>query len=237
MEAIGARETKNAQADGASPGTADGLRDWALARRDALRADEGLLRELGLKLDGGNILEFGPLALSRVVAERERELGERRRLEAVAQANFAAQAQTHAAVVDLMESRNLADLARRIDDLARLRFGLAAGVVALEGPGPAPPGWRPLMQGQLELLLGARRLTLMGHAPTALGLFAEPVSPIASVALVRLAIWEPARAGLLAFGAPDPAAFAADMGVELVSFLARVTERTAERWQSPSLER
>jgi hypothetical protein len=50
------------------------------------------------------------------------------------------------------------------------------------------------------------------------------------MAMVRMAIWEPSRQGLLAFGSPDPEGFTEDMGTELVAFLARVVERTAERW-------
>ena len=50
------------------------------------------------------------------------------------------------------------------------------------------------------------------------------------MAMVRMAIWEPARQGLLAFGSPDPDGFTEEMGAELVAFLARVVERTAERW-------
>ena len=192
-----------------------------VANRDAVRQDHDFLAELGLRQDVANIVDFGPVALSRVAAAHQRESNERKRLEAVARANFTAQSQTHAAVIDL---------ARRIDDLSRLRFGLAAGVVALEGPGDVPAGWRALVEGQLDLILGPRRLTLMGHAPTALGLFGEAASQIASVALIRLAIWEPAREGLIAFGSGDPGAFTADMGADLVTFLARVTERTAERW-------
>jgi uncharacterized protein len=145
--------------------------------------------------------------------------------------NFAAQAQTHGAVIDLLEARNHADLARRVADLAHLRFGLACGVVALEGPGRTPAGWRSLVEGQVDLILdGGQKLQMMGfHAP-ALGLFGDQAEAIRSMALVRMAIWEPARQGLLAFGSKDPQGFTADMGAELVSFLARVVERTAERW-------
>jgi hypothetical protein len=50
------------------------------------------------------------------------------------------------------------------------------------------------------------------------------------MAMVRLAIWEPARQGVLAFGSPEPEGFTKDMGHELVDFLGRVFERTAERW-------
>ncbi len=51
-----------------------------------------------------------------------------------------------------------------------------------------------------------------------------------SAALVRMALWSPVRTGVLAFGSADPDGFTPDMGAELVAFLARVVERTAERW-------
>jgi uncharacterized protein YigA (DUF484 family) len=216
--------------DGTAGDDADGLRSLLQANRERIRQDDELLSALGLRRDIDNVVEFGPVALSRVTAAHQRETSERKRLEAVARANFSAQGQTHAAVIDLLESRNHADLSRRIDDLARLRFALMAGVVALEGPGPVPPGWRALVEGQVDLILGPRRLAALGHMPTALGLFGEAARGIASVAVIRLAIWEPARQGLLSFGASDPTAFSADMGADLVTFLARVTERTAERW-------
>ena len=203
------------------------------ANPDLLRQDGALLTDLGLRSSVANVVDFGPVALSRVAAAHRRESGERKRLEAVARANFQAQAQTHAAVIDLLESRSHTDLARRIDDLARLRFGLEAGIIGLEGPGQAPSGWRAFVEGQVDLLLGPRRLALMGRVPTALGLFGDAAPRIGSVALIRLAMWEPAREGLIAFGSNDEAAFTADMGADLVTFLARVAERTAERWPPP----
>ena len=154
----------------------------------------------------------------------------RRELEETAQANFSAQAQTHGAVVDLLEARNHSDLARRIDELAQLRFGLVAGVAALEGPERVPAGWRVMAPGQIDLIVGEQRLAAMGFEPTALGLFGERAGQVRSMAIIRMAIWEPARQGLLAFGSDDEQGFTADMGEELVAFLARVVERTAERW-------
>jgi uncharacterized protein YigA (DUF484 family) len=211
----------------------DSVKAYLRGDPDMLRQDGELLNALGLRLDIANVVDFGPVALSRVTAAHRRESSERRRLEAVAEANYLAQAQTHAAVIDLLEARNLPDLARRIDDLSRLRFGLAAGVLALEGPGGVPAGWRAFIEGQIDLILGPRRLAVMGHLPTALGLFGDMAPQIASVALIRMAIWEPARQGLIAFGSTDPEGFSDDMGPDLVTFLARVTERTAERWPSP----
>ena len=210
------------------------VRAFLLENPEVLRDDADLLGELGLRLDAGNVLDFGPAALARIHAAHRRESKARKTLEDTARANFVAQAQTHGAVVDLLESRNHADLARRVDELARQRFGLIAGVVCLEDEAPA--GWRMLASTQIDMLIGHDRLAFMGFQPTALGLFGDHAEEIKSMAMVRMAMWEPAREGLLVFGSDDPDGFTPDMGAELVAFLARVVERTAERWPAPAAE-
>lgn len=210
---------------------AEALKALLRAEPGLILDDPALLDDLGLRPAAANVVEFGPVALARVKTAHAREAAQRRELEATARANFTAQAQTHGAVIDLLEARNHADLARRVDDLAQLRFGLVAGAVAVEGPGRAPAGWRALAEGQVDLILGGRsRAASMGFHPVVLPLFAERGPQVKSMALVRLAIWEPAREGLIAFGSADPTGFSADMGAELVAFLARVVERQAERW-------
>ena len=208
----------------------EAVRDFLRAAPTFLHQDPDLLSDLGLRPDASNVVDFGPLALARAAAAHQREAVVRREIEATARANFSAQAQTHAAVIDLLDARNHSDLARRVDDMATLRFGLAAGVVVLEGPGRIPAGWHALIDGQIDMIMGDHGVARMGfHAP-ALGLFGERSETIKSMAMVRMAIWEPSREALLAFGSADPEGFTADMGAELVSFLARVVERTAERW-------
>ena len=134
--------------------------------------------------------------------------------------------------VDLLEARNNSDLARRVDEGAQRRFGVVAGSMAVEGPGPTPFGWRPLPPGLIDMLLGAAR-------PGAHGSVRRRRRAVrrggrrrsAARAVVRMAIWTPApQRGVLAFGSADPEGFTPDMGAELVAFLARVVERTAERW-------
>ena len=208
----------------------DEVRRFLSDNPDFLLHDTALMAELGLRPDAANVVDFGPAALARVHEAHKRESRARKHLEATARANFAAQAQTHGAVVDLLDARNHADLARRVDELAQLRVGLAAGIVALEGPERTPAGWRVMAEGQIDLVIGHQRVALMGFQPTALGLFGERAGEIRSMAMVRMAIWEPARTGLLAFGSADEHGFTEDMGAELVAFLARVVERTAERW-------
>lgn len=216
---------------GSNPLEPAAVRRFLSDNPDFLRGDDGLLAELGLKVAAGNVVEFAPAALARVHAAHQREAEQRQQLEVTARANFSAQAQTHGAVIDLLEARNNSDLAARIDDLARSRFGLLAGVIALESEGLPPAGWRQLVEGQVDLILGGpQRMARMGPAPTAVGLFGARAGDAASMAMVRMAIWEPSRQGLLAFASADPEGFTPDMGSELVAFLARVVERTAERW-------
>jgi hypothetical protein len=206
---------------------------FLLSDPEVIRSDSAFLAELGLRLDAANIVDFGPVALSRVAAAHQRESSERKRLEAISQANFDAQARTHSSVLDLIGSADHADLADRIDEMARFRFGLVSGVVAVEGAGSVPCGWRALVEGQVDLILGQGAAWRMGHAPTALGLFEDQAHSIGSLAMVRLTLWSEQRSGVLAFGAADPETFTDDMGPDLIAFLARVTERTAERWPSP----
>ena len=61
-------------------------------------------------------------------------------------------------------------------------------------------------------------------------LFGAAATEVQSVALVRMAIWSDGRPAVLAFASADADGFRPDMGAELVAFLARVVERTAERW-------
>ena len=216
--------------DEAAPPNWGAVRAFLQADPGLIRDDSDLLLELGLRLHAANVVDFIPPALARRALAQVHESAARKELEAVARANFAAQAQTHASVVELLESRNHADLARRLDELARLRFGLASGVLALEGPGRAPAGWRSIPEGMTDALLGPEGLSRMGAPLYAETLFVEACDQVKSIALVRLAFWTPARQGVLAFGSPDPDGFTGDMGAELVAFIARVVERTAERW-------
>lgn len=202
------------------------VRGFLVSHPNLVREDADLLGHLGLRIDAANVVEFGPAALARHIDAHRRESSARQELEATARANFAAQAQCHAGVVDILESRSNSDLARRLDETAQLRFGLVSGSIAVEGKVPA--GWVRLDEGMVDMVLGEDRLTRLGETSFAALLFPDAAQPVQSVALVRLSLWQ--RTGLIAFGSADADAFTADMGCELIAFIARVVERTAERW-------
>ena len=206
---------------------------WAEARAvllqspERVREDAELLDALALRR-ADNVVEFMPAALSRLEAAHEAELTARQTVEAVAEANFAAQAGSLATVLDLLESRNNADLAARLDRAARERFGLLGAGLAVEGPEPAPAGWRQLPPQGVDALLGDGAAARLGVVPLADMLFTGAALP-GSAALLRIEPW-PGRAGVLAFASPDPDGFAPDMSSELIAHLARVVERISARW-------
>lgn len=223
----------------ASPHLGDGLhwpdvRGWLQTHPQTLLDDRSLLEEIGLRPHGRNVVEFGAAALTRLEAVVEREAGARREIEMIARANFAAQTQTHVATLDLMESRNHSDLARRLDGAAQGRFDLVGAAIALEKPGGVPFGWRALEAGTVDNLLGEHGLTWLGPMFDGLDLFGAVEDQVKSVALVRMAPHltpgEPPRPCLCAFGSPEAEGFTPAMGCELAAFIARVVERMAERW-------
>lgn len=213
----------------------EAVEGWAGARRmmlenpDLVRDDQPLLQALGLRRAPQNVVDFGPAALARLEAARARETTARQEIEALARANFHAQAQTHALIVELLESRNNADLARRVQQAAEQRFGLICGSIAVEGPGRTPAGWHALPPGLVGMILGDASAR-MGPALAKSELFGPLADEVQSAAIVRMALWSPVRVGVLAFGSSDSDGFTRDMGSELVAFLARVVERTADRW-------
>lgn len=211
------------------------IRAWLQAHPQILLDDRSLLEEIGLKPHGRNVVEFGRAALTRLEEAAEREADARKRIEAVARANFAAQTQTHVAALDLMEARNPSDLARRLDAVAQGRFGLAGAAIGLEKPGTVPFGWKALEAGGVDKLLGEHGLTWLGPNFDGLNLFGAGEEEVRSVALIRMTPVFPgdesgARPALCAFGSPEEDGFTPTMGCELVAFIARVVERTAERW-------
>ena len=235
-DSLGLFETSEADA---TPHLGDNLhwpevRGWLQTHSQTLLDDRSLLEEIGLRPHGRNVVDFGAAALTRLEAVVERETGARREVETIARANFAAQTQTHVATLDLMEARNHSDLARRLDGAAQGRFGLAGAAIAMEKPGGVPFGWRALEEGDVDNLLGEHGLIWLGPMIEGLNFFGAAEDQVKSIALVRMAPHltpgEPPRPCICAFGSPEEDGFTPNMGCELAAFLARVTERMAERW-------
>ncbi len=216
------------------------LDDWQAVRRhlmahaakygEDIARDKALLDALGLQTRSRHLIDFGPAALSRLEARALKDFDVRRQLEMTAKANFDAQSQTHAMILSLMEARNHSDLARRLNEEAKSRFGLIAATIALEDTGPVPLGWKTLDYGGVDYIIGETGLSLLGPDAVCRVLFDDDTRRIKSAAVLRIALWREGRPGLVAFGSHDFDGFSPEMGAELVAFVARVVERVADRW-------
>ena len=109
-----------------------------------------------------------------------------------------------------------------------------ADTLALRLLGVRSLGWRALDEGRVDGLLGQNGLHWLGPMFEGLTLFGAVEDEVKSVALIRMALMFPGSEGprhaLCAFGSPEDDGFTPTMGCELVAFIARVVERTAERW-------
>ncbi|MGA9659335.1 MAG: DUF484 family protein [Asticcacaulis sp.] len=216
------------------------LDDWQALRRHLILyasefsqeivRDAELMNALGLQAKARHLIDFGPAALSRLEARALKDFDQRRQLEMTARANFDAQSQTHALCLSLMEARNHSDLARRLNDEVRRRFGLIAATIALEDTGTVPLGWQTLDYGGVDYIVGETGLSLLGPEGVCRVLFEDNVKRIKSAAVMRVAMWREGRPGLVSFGSSDYDGFSPDMGAELVAYVARVVERVADRW-------
>ncbi len=210
------------------------VRAWLETNSQHLLDDRALLEELGLKLEGRNVVDFGRAALTKMEAAAQREAGARRLIEEISRTNFAAQTQTHVAALDLMEANNHIELARQLDMSTQARFGLAGAAVAIEKPGAVPFGWKALEPGRVDALLGDDGLNWLGPNFTGLDLFGPADGDVRSVALVRMTLRfsesDTPRPALCAFGSNEDEGFTPAMGGELIAFVARVVERMAARW-------
>ena len=201
------------------------IRAMILANPAWVRDDAALLDTLALRAAAENVVEFAPAAVAKLSDARSAEASARAEVEATAHANFEAQMRAQSAVIDLLEAADASDLAAQVDAAARTRFDLAAGALAIEGT--PPDGWSTLPRGFVDHLLGQGSVRF-GPVIGADTLFGACAAEVKSAALVRLRLWG-GRAGLLSFGAAEREHFTADMGGELVCFLARIVELAAER--------
>lgn len=225
-------------ADYGDPETTDalGLMDYQTLRRllpeyaQQIRQDPATLEALNLQPKARTLIDFGPAALSRLEARALRDFDMRRQLEMTARANFDAQSQAHALALELMQSRNLSDLAQRLSREARNRFGLITATIALEDTAPIPLGWMTLDYGGVDYIIGETEQSVLGPDGVCRALFGEDVRRVRSAAVIRTAMWRDRRPGAVAFGSADYDGFTPDMGAELVAFVAHVVERMAERW-------
>ena len=172
---------------------------------------------------------------SRQRAKLETELARLRAsneaLIALAKANLAAQAQTHGAVLSILEADTLPALDRKLAGPVAGALGVDVVRVFIEGRALLPAGQAvlPCAPDFTQALVNgkAERLGPV-DARYADALYAGKASALRSEAIARLDI--AGTAGALCLASRDGDAFRPDQAADLLHFLARVIERRLAPW-------
>lgn len=175
---------------------------------------------------GEAVVDINAAARARLQAEIRKLKATNEALIALAKANLAVQAQTHSAILALLEADTLAALDRKLS-------GRVAGALNVDLVRVFIEGHAPLRTA--ESILGAAPdlvKSLLGESAERLGpvdrrfadaLYGAQAGRQQAEAMVRLDIG--GRAGVMCLAARDHEAFTPKQGTDLLHFLARVIER------------
>jgi uncharacterized protein len=143
-------------------------------------------------------------------------------------ANLATQTRTHAAVLALAASANLADLVRAVSDDLPILLDVdvaTLGVEPISGLEPMVGGVGRLRAGDVDRFVGVGREVALYREMSDDGtIFGAGAGLVRSAALARLRYGEDGPSGLLAFGSRSDGAFHPGQGSELLRFLGRIVD-------------
>lgn len=218
------------QEPGSDAGIAE-LRDWLRLNPEVVAGDSELLARVHEALAASGVVDLGAHARKRLEAGLARARATNTALVALAKANLAAQAQTHAAIIAVMEADSLSALDRKLAGRAAGALSVDVIRIFIEGADPLPGGQaiRPCSPELTDALLG-KRAERLGPVDErfASALYDARASGLRSEALVRLELAR--RPAVLCLAARDARAFTPDQGADLLHFFARVLERRITPW-------
>lgn len=184
---------------------------------------------------GAGVIDLQSFMVERLRGEVNRLKEQQRELIGTTRANMNSQNRIHAAVLFLLDAQSFEQLIQTVtSDLAVLLDLDAVSLVIesdeAERPEVAQSGVRIAPPGRVDAWLEGRdavlRADIYGHPE----IFGAQAEFIRSEAMVRLQVSSIAPPGLLAFGSREPDSFHPGQATELVTFLARVTERVLRSW-------
>jgi len=165
-----------------------------------------------------------------IARQRQRELVETSR------ANMSSQTRIHECVVALMSATSFEQLIQTVTtdfavlldvDVVTLCIEVAGGELGA----PTTRGLHIVPAGTVNRVMGnGRHVLLRSYVEGEPEIYGGGAPLVASDALARISISPKAPPGLVAFGSRAPGKFEAGQAVELLAFLARVTERAIRIW-------
>lgn len=211
--------------------SADVVAAFLRAHPDFFAKHPELLRHLEApkRHRGNSVVDFQHYMVEKLQRDVEGMQRERHDLIVTARDNLLNQTRVHAAVLALLEARDLATLLQSITTDLAVVLDLDVVTLVVESNGDNIPhvhgsGVRVVPPGTVERWLEGRKIRLNDHKDGDPALYGEAAGLVKSEALLKLEISRLAPVGLLAFGSRSADMFHHGQGTELVGFLARTVE-------------
>ncbi len=185
---------------------------------------------------GDSVVDMQHFMLQRLRGDLARLKTQQRALITTSRSNLTSQNRIHAAVLAIIAASSFEQLLQIVTTDLAVLLDVDVVTIGVESasskqPRLPIPGIQILRRGTVDDLLGIERgVLLCADTPGEPALFGAAAGLVRSQALLRLAVSEHAPVGLLCIGTRRPDKFHPGQGVELLSFLARVTELTFAAW-------
>ena len=224
------------------------LRDRILAEPEVLLEDRDVMDALTAANEramGSNIVDLRGIAMDRMGARLERLEDTHRTVIAAAYENLAGTNQVHRAILQMLDPLTFEDFLKSLAEVSQTLRVDCARLVLETAQGGDTPALRSL--GDVLFVADAgfvadyiaggrnvslRPVTLRQTIPASDAIYGERAAFIRSEALLKLDFGKGRLPGMLVLGAEDPHQFKSTQGTDLLTFFARVFERTMRRWLS-----
>ena len=207
----------------------DLMRDFIMQNPDFVRTDEELLVRIATDPHSGNVVSLGELARNRLLRETHAAKSRFAQIVATARSNYESQIRVQEAIIAILDSKDVVDLRDRLS--GHVAFSLAADACVLAISDSSANGEvLDKMGSVLERLVPIERPIHIGPIDkTRPWLYGNEAQFIKSEALARIEFGTERRVAMLAIASSDIDCFREDMGLELITFFARVVERVLTR--------
>ncbi len=229
-------QTKNSKAD--SGISAADVAEWLGENPDFLPLHPELLDDLAAPARdlGGGIADLQQALIEKLRADLE--LADQRQQELVetSRANLNSQTRIHECIVAMMSATSFEQLIQTITTDFAVLLDLDVVTLCIEADNsdlrtPRSRGLHIVPAGTVDHVMGSgRHVLLRSFVEGEPEIYGGGAPLVASDALARISVSPKTPPGLIAFGSRASGKFEAGQAVELLAFLARVSERAIRIW-------
>lgn len=218
--------------------TVEEITEWLLDNPDFLPDHPELLDGLAAPARnlGRGVMDLQQAMIDKLRGDLDIARQRQRELVETSRANMNSQTRVHECVVALMSATSFEQLIQTVttDFAVLLDMDVVTLCIEIDGAELGTPRTRGLHivpAGTVNRVMGSgRHVLLRSYVEGEPEIYGGGAPLVASDALARISVSPKAPPGLIAFGSRTAGKFEAGQAVELLAFLARVTERAIRIW-------